>query len=539
MRVSAERRTLLYSAAIACAAWLAAVLFAFTALGGQFDNNIYDFLFRASPPQPVSSPAVLVVFDERTFQQHGGIRRLRANLASLLDRIAGAKPRAVAVDVTLADPGDAEEDARLAAAFARTPNLVLACEMMPDGSGWQDPVEPFRRHAAALGHVSTLAGPYDEVNRRITLERVAGRERRWALSLEALRVSTGAAEVLASPADVAVGARIIPSRWDEGRPLRVRYAERSIPVISAADLLGGGAAEGLAGKTVFVGVTAISAAPDRLFTPLSRGLPMAGVEIHAQAFQTMHAGAFLADAPLWATLLASLAGAVLIVALLSLVMRWQGWVLAAAGLLAAHAAPWICFQQDLVVPASAPVAAAWLALAGGGAFRYFFVRRRLEASEAATRRYQQAFHFVAHEMRTPLTAIQGSSELISRYNLPEAKRRELSQMIHSESKRLAQMITTFLDVEKLSAGQMELRLADVELAALVEACCRRAAPLAERKRITVLNRVPGRGAAGVRRLQPRDQRGEVFARGDGGGDRRGGAGRRGAAVGGGSGHRHG
>jgi signal transduction histidine kinase len=52
------------------------------------------------------------------------------------------------------------------------------------------------------------------------------------------------------------------------------------------------------------------------------------------------------------------------------------------------------------------------------------------------------------------------------------------------------MITTFLDVEKLSAGQMELRLSDVELAALVEACCRRAAPLAERKRITISNRVP-------------------------------------------------
>jgi signal transduction histidine kinase len=490
MRVSAERRTLLYSAAIACAAWLAAVLFAFTALGGQFDNNIYDFLFRASPPQPVSSPAVLVVFDERTFQQHGGIRRLRANLASLLDRIAGAKPRAVAVDVTLADPGDAEEDARLAAAFARTPNLVLACEMMPDGSGWQDPVEPFRRHAAALGHVSTLAGPYDEVNRRITLERVAGRERRWALSLEALRLATGAGDILASPSDVSVGGRVIPSRWDEGRPLRVRYSESGVPAVSAADLLAGGAADALSDKVVFIGVTAISAAPDRLFTPLSRGLPMAGVAIHAQAFQTMHAGAFLTDAPLGYTLLAALAAALMIAAALSVVLQWQGWALAAAVLALLHILPWFCFRQDVVLSASAPVAAGWLAFLGGGAFRYFFVRRRLEMSEEATRRYQQAFHFVAHEMRTPLTAIQGSSELISRYNLPEAKRRELSQMINAESKRLARMITTFLDVEKLTAGQMELRLSEFALAELVEACCRRAAPLAERKRILVTNRVP-------------------------------------------------
>ncbi|MCS7041539.1 MAG: CHASE2 and HATPase_c domain-containing protein [Bryobacteraceae bacterium] len=484
------RRTLLYAGAVALAAWALAALFSFSSLGGQFDNNAYDFLYRAFPPRAATSPAVLVVFDERTFQRHGGIRRLRANLARLLERIADARPAAVAVDITLADPGDPQEDARLAAAMARVPGLVLACEMMPDGSGWQDPIAPFRRHAAALGHVSTLAGPYDDVNRRITLERVAGRERRWALSLETLRVLSGGGEILASPADLSVGGRVIPSRWDEGRPLRVRYSEGGIPSVSAGDLLDGAPADALAGKAVFIGVTAISAAPDRLFTPLSRGLPMAGVAIHAQAFQTMHSGAFLPDAPAWLGLLLALAGALLIAGPLAAVMRWHGWALAGAAAAALHILPLICFKQDVVLPASAPAATAWLALAAGGAFRYFYVRRRLEASEAATRRYQQAFHFVAHEMRTPLTAIQGSSELISRYNLPEAKRRELSQMINAESKRLARMITTFLDVEKLSAGQMELRLAEIDAAALVDACCRRAAPLAERKRIRLSNLVP-------------------------------------------------
>lgn len=485
-----KHRTALYAVLIAMAVWLAAAVFSFTALGVQFDNNVYDFLFRAAPPRPVSSPAALVVFDERTFQQFGGIRRLRVNLARLLDRLAEARPTAVAVDITLADPGDPQEDALLAAALARTPALVLACEMMPDGSGWQDPIAPFRRHAAALGHVSTLAGPYDEVNRRITLERVAGRERRWALSLEALRLALGGGVILSSPSDVSAGGRLIPSRWDEGRPLRVRYSEGGIPVLSAADLLSGGSVAPLRGKVVFIGVTAISAAQDRLFTPLSRGLPMAGVAIHAQAFQTMYSGAFLLDSPLWLTLLAALLASLVIVGALSLAMRWHGWALAAAALLGAHALPWVCFLRDTVLPAAAPVSAAWLALLAGGSFRYFFVRRRLQASEAATRRYQQAFHFVAHEMRTPLTAIQGSSELMSRYSLPEAKRRELTEMINAESKRLARMITTFLDVEKLSAGQMELRLSQVELAGLVDACCRRAAPLAERKRILMKNQVP-------------------------------------------------
>lgn len=476
--------------ALALLVWLAAAALSFTALAAQFDNNVYDFLFRAAPPAPVSSPAVLVVFDEASFQRYGGIRNLRRNLASLLELIAPAGPAAVAVDVTLADPGDPAEDARLAAAFARTRRLVLACEMMPDGSAWQDPIAPFRHHAEALGHVSTLAGPYDDINRRITLERVAGRSRRWALSLEALRLVLGATTILSSPSDLAAGPRLIPSRWDEGRPLRVRYAERGVPSISAASLLAGRPAGDLHGKAVFIGVTAISAAPDRLFTPISRGVPMPGVAIHAQAFQTMYAGAFLLDAPLSLTLALALACSLLLLAALSLLPRWHAWLAAAALLLLAHALPGLFFDRGRVLAPAAPLASAWLAFLGGGAFRYFYVRRRLQTSEAATRRYQQAFHFVAHEMRTPLTAIQGSSELISRYNLPEAKRRELSRMINTESKRLAQMITTFLDVEKLTAGQMELRLSEFPVQELVDACYQRAMPLAERKQIRITSRVP-------------------------------------------------
>ena len=60
-------------------------------------------------------------------------------------------------------------------------------------------------------------------------------------------------------------------------------------------------------------------------------------------------------------------------------------------------------------------------------------------------------------MRTPLTAIQGSSELMGRYKLSEEKSKQMTEMINQESKRLARMIQTFLDVERLSDGQMELK----------------------------------------------------------------------------------
>ena len=85
------------------------------------------------------------------------------------------------------------------------------------------------------------------------------------------------------------------------------------------------------------------------------------------------------------------------------------------------------------------------------------MRRSLRRSEAERARYQQAMHFVTHEMRTPLSAIQGSSELISRYALTEEKRKQIALLINSESKRLARMVEIFLNVERLSAGQMELK----------------------------------------------------------------------------------
>jgi len=88
-------------------------------------------------------------------------------------------------------------------------------------------------------------------------------------------------------------------------------------------------------------------------------------------------------------------------------------------------------------------------------------------------------------MRSPLTAIQGSSELMGRYNLNEDKRKQIAAMINSESKRLARMIQTFLDVERLADGQMELKREPIGMHQVLDACMDRVRPLAERKNIQV------------------------------------------------------
>ena len=130
------------------------------------------------------------------------------------------------------------------------------------------------------------------------------------------------------------------------------------------------------------------------------------------------------------------------------------------------------------------------------------MRRELTHSQLQTNVYQQAIQFVTHEMRTPLTAIQGSSELIGRYaTMPEAKRQQMATLINSESKRLSRMIETFLSVERLSAGQMELKQDVFSLPDLVSACVERARPIAEPKRITIdLQVLPAAELTGDREL---------------------------------------
>jgi signal transduction histidine kinase len=470
---------------------VAAVLLSYTALAGQFDNNVEDWLARLKPLTTPARRTAILAFDERTLMAHNGIRGLRRTLAEALERLTAAPPSVVAVDLTLAEAGDPADDAKLEQAFADTRNLVLVCEMMPDGRDWQDPPLAFLRYAAAVGHDNALPGPYDNVNRRIALERVAGERRRFALSLEALRLAMGARRIESSPTELEAGPILIESRWDQGRPMRVHYRDSALtPHVAIADLLRDpSAARSLAGKVVFVGVTALSLSSDRLFTPLSTERPLPGVEFHAQAFETMASGEFLYDAPLaWPVLLA-LFGAGAIALLFCLTP--PRWTYPAAAVVVAllHLTPWLAFRDSVVLPASAPVATAWIAFLGAFSYRFFVVRRRLEVSEQTSERYQRAFHFVAHELRTPLTAIQGSGELLTRYNLPEEKRHQLANTIQSESRRLAKMITTFLDVEKMSAGQMELRLESIELAGFIGAVVERARPLAERKQIQIVTEV--------------------------------------------------
>jgi len=497
----AGRPTVVYWLMLAVA-FAIALTASWTSFGTQIDNDAYDWMFRLYRPPAWQPQSILLAIDEPSLDAFGGVPGLRQPLAQALELIAAAQPKTVAVDLILADKLDPAIDARLEAALAATPNLVLACQLLPDGSAWEDPLARFRAHAAALGHVHAEPDELDSVGRSLPLEKAAGHDRRWALSLEAYRLSRGA-QILESPTDLDIGGRVIPSAQAGGRLMRIRYAPPSftllergmlqtkIPRVSLKALLDHPSlAKKFAGKVVFAGVTSQTAAKDWLFTPYSAGKPMVGVEIHANAFETIAQGLFITDAPPLAVFLFSL---MLVTALGIIYSRLSGRTanLTAAGVMAAaHVTPYVLFTERIFFSFCTPVSSAWLALITASGYQFLVVRRRLRSSEAETDRYRQTIHFVTHEMRTPLTAIQGSSELMGRYTLPEEKRKQIAALINDESKRLGRMIEMFLSVERLSAGQIELKRESFSAGDLMAGCVQRALPLAERKQIRILTEAP-------------------------------------------------
>ncbi|MGA2769256.1 MAG: CHASE2 domain-containing protein [Bryobacteraceae bacterium] len=473
--------------ALLAAAFVVAVVGSWM-FGAQLDNYAYDYMFRLYQPQPWQPQSELLAIDERTLSAiPGGIRGIRQPLAEALRLVAPAAPKAVAVDVILAERSqDPAVDAALAQAFQATPDLVLSCELIDDGRQWEEPLEEFRR-GAALGHVYADPDKNDSVTRAIPLEKRSGHVRRWALSLEAFRLSRGA-PIVESPSDLQIGDTVIPARGD-GRPMRVRFIPfdmAPIPRVSLKDLLDdpAGAAK-FTGKVVFIGVTAITEVRDRLLTPYALGRQTTGIEINAQAFETMAQGRFLTDVSDFWVLLFSLG----LVVAAGLAFRYlPGWRAYAASVLilgCAGVTPYVFFTHQRVLPFSTPASAALLGTMTAAAYYHLVVRRNLRLEQATRARYQQAMHFVTHEMRTPLSAIQGSSELISRYALTEEKRQQIALLINSESKRLARMVEIFLNVERLSAGQMELKRQAIPLKEMVDVCVARVRPLGERKHIAI------------------------------------------------------
>jgi PAS domain S-box-containing protein len=95
---------------------------------------------------------------------------------------------------------------------------------------------------------------------------------------------------------------------------------------------------------------------------------------------------------------------------------------------------------------------------------------------------------MSHELRTPLNAILGFSELLidaTGDRFPIATRTRFLEQIYTSGKHLLALINDILDLSKVEAGQMELRLQMVSVAGIISQVCSTVEPLATQKQITI------------------------------------------------------
>ncbi|MEA2629578.1 MAG: hypothetical protein QOJ10_2038 [Chloroflexota bacterium] len=93
---------------------------------------------------------------------------------------------------------------------------------------------------------------------------------------------------------------------------------------------------------------------------------------------------------------------------------------------------------------------------------------------------------MSHELRTPLNSILGFSELLidsTNGQFPDATRTRFLEQIHSSGKHLLGLINDILDLSKIEAGQMELRLQTVAVAEVIGQVVSTVEPLAAKKQI--------------------------------------------------------
>lgn len=100
---------------------------------------------------------------------------------------------------------------------------------------------------------------------------------------------------------------------------------------------------------------------------------------------------------------------------------------------------------------------------------------------------------MSHEMRTPLTSINGFSELLVQDESIPAESREFLSIIRSESQRLSRMINTFLAVAQLeSADKQEVTKLPLNLDDVVRETLTSLQPAARRKRIRLVGQEAAR-----------------------------------------------
>ena len=116
------------------------------------------------------------------------------------------------------------------------------------------------------------------------------------------------------------------------------------------------------------------------------------------------------------------------------------------------------------------------------------LEKALERARAAEKAKSMFFSIVSHDIRTPLNAILGYSELLQNGIESESERNEALKAIRASGTTLLQLVTDVLDLAKLDAGKMPLRPEPLSLTQLMDDVLAPFRMAARNKGIELVNR---------------------------------------------------
>jgi adenylate cyclase len=378
-----------------------------------------DTLMRLRGVRPTSGNIVIVAIDDDSFNYTGMQWPWpRSYLAQIVGEINKGGARVVGVDILLTEAGkDPGGDAALAQALSQSPASISDMEVLrprPDLISLSLPVQPIRGALKAMG-ITTIIQDNDAITRNIQAYDSSQNQvyYNWAFQVASqyLKVSP---QSDANPNGLTFNNQQVPLHHGL---LLVNYngPAATYPTYSAYQVALGDVLQekpsAFKDKIVLIGATTITL-HDVYATPFSAQQPTPGVEIVANAIDTILNGDYLRETPPWVALLIIL-GMAILAGLISRIQRPSLTIaLMALGMILYAMVTYLVFAaKGLYIPTVAPQLTLFLGV----------VLPTLEQSvsqELEKRRVRNLFsRFISPEMVDQLIETQDITSLNKRANL--------------------------------------------------------------------------------------------------------------------------
>jgi adenylate cyclase len=280
------------------------------------EYSVRDVLMRIRGARPTSGDIVIVAIDDFSFNWTGYQWPWpRKYLAQIVDEINKGGARVVGVDIFLFEPDpDPEGDTAFAAALSRVPSAVSVMQIFQDSSQnvstLRRPLTPYRNALDGTG-ITSFSLDEDAIIRSVRAYDQYSGETYLHWAFELARLFLDLQPVSVTQAGLTFNETVVPLR---SRQMLVNFAgpAGTFPTYSAASVALGNILaqdpDAFRDKIVLIGATTVTL-QDLYPTPFSAQQPMAGVEVVANAVDTLINGRYLRESPPWLALVLTLAAA--------------------------------------------------------------------------------------------------------------------------------------------------------------------------------------------------------------------------------------